>query len=1169
MRLSYIKLAGFKSFVEPTTLKLPKNLTGIVGPNGCGKSNVIDAVRWVMGESSAKYLRGESMADVIFNGAHGRSPLGMASVELGFDNSDGSLGGEYGAYSEISIRREVKRDGQSSYYLNGTKCRRRDITGIFLGTGLGPRSYAIIGQGTISRLIEAKPEELRIYLEEAAGISKYKERRRETENRMRHTRDNLEKLASLREELTKQLNKLRRQSNDAERYKEYKAKEALYKAQLAALNWQRIDHDFEQQQTLINARQLQQEAIVTDIYHLDATLESQRELQTALGDEFQTIQSAFYTVGGDISRIEQRLQHGREREIQLGEDIEQTAKALAELVDHRESDKAALERLGQEVSALAPEVSRLNSEAEVSQAALEEAETVMQTWQGRWDTFNEAAATSSQQAQVEQTKIRHVEQQIQRSQDRISRLKSELERFELSEFDQTILQLSDACQEESERQETLQQTMESFSYSLKEQRSKNADIALALDEARSLLQQRRGRHASLEALQQAALGGNDEPLLEWLEGNSLTNAPRLAQSLQAEGPWQKAVETVLGDYLEAICVESVDAFCEKLSGLSQGAVTFWETQGNHAGQADRPRATLASKVTSDVPVDAFLANVYLAETLDEALTLRVTLLPHESVIIPEGVWFGANWLRMAREDNVHVGILQREEELKQLNKALTQLSSQVETLQESLAQGQDALQSLENEKEQADISLKESNASLADLSAQLQVKQERVAQLRQREEALTQEIEENMEQIYTYQDELQTAKGHWQAAMSAMEEDAEKREALQKQRDVCREQLDTARQAYRVGSNQAHELALSLKTKQAQLQSLSHNLERLDKQQIGLEDRYQQMKESLITVTAPFDEQQEQLDAYLETRLQIEEKMQGVRERLDQVEQGLRQQDKQRHEKEKERENIQGEVQKALLARQAMEVRRTNIEEQLQAMESDLAAVLANMPEEASIQTWEVELERIASRINRLGPINLAAIDEYAEAQARSEYYDTQQEDLEKALNTLEEAIAKIDKETRHRFKETYETVNNYFKQLFPKIFGGGSAYLELTGDDLLDTGMSVMARPPGKRNSTIHLLSGGEKALTAVALVFAIFQLNPAPFCMLDEVDAPLDDTNVGRYSRLLKEMSDNLQFIFISHNKPAMEIAEQLMGVTMSEPGVSRLVTVDVEEAAAMATV
>ncbi|PAU53780.1 chromosome segregation protein SMC [Pseudomonas indica] len=1160
MRLKSIKLAGFKSFVDPTTVSFPSNMAAVVGPNGCGKSNIIDAVRWVMGESSAKNLRGESMTDVIFNGSNTRKPVTQASIELIFDNSDNSLVGEYAAFAEISIRRRVTRDGQNTYFLNGTKCRRRDITDIFLGTGLGPRSYSIIEQGMISKLIEAKPEDLRNFIEEAAGISKYKERRRETESRIRRTQENLARLSDLREELERQLERLHRQAQSAEKYQEYKAEERQLKAQLAALRWQALNDQVGQREKVIGDQEVAFEALVAEQRNADASIERLRDGHHELSERFNQVQGRFYSVGGDIARVEQSIQHGQQRLRQLQDDLREAERARQETESHLGHDRTLLATLGEELAMLEPEQEMASAAAEESAATLEDAETAMHGWQEQWDSFNQRSAEPRRAAEVQQARILQLEQSLERLVERERRLNDERALLAADPEDAAILELSEQMAAGDLLLEELQAAEETVVERLEQLRGELQEATRAQQQAQGELQRLNGRIASLEALQQAALDPG-KGVGEWLREQNLHQRPRLAEGLRVEPGWELAVETVLGADLQAVLLDDFTSL--DLGGFEQGELRL----ASPARSGARLPGSLLDKVEAAIDLAPWLGSVRPVESLDEALARRSSLADGESLISRDGYWVGRHFLRVRRASEAESGVLARGQELERLQAEREEREAALADLDERLQRLRETQRQQEEAREQQRRRLQEAARQQSELKARLSAQQAKVEQLALRRRRLDEEMVELGEQRALEHEQLGEARLQLQDALDAMAVDTEQREQLLASRDGLRERLDRVRQESRQHKDHAHQLAVRIGSLRAQHDSLRQSLERLELQFERAVERREQLTLNLEEGAAPLEELRIKLEELLERRMGVEEELKLARLALEDADRELRDAEKRRTQAEQQSQLLRGQLEQQRMDWQALTVRRKALQDQLHEDGYDLHGVLATLPAEASEKAWEEELERLAARIQRLGPINLAAIDEYQQQSERKRYLDAQNDDLVEALETLENVIRKIDRETRNRFKETFDQINAGLQALFPKVFGGGHAYLELTGEDLLDTGVAIMARPPGKKNSTIHLLSGGEKALTALALVFAIFQLNPAPFCMLDEVDAPLDDANVGRYARLVKEMSEKVQFIYITHNKIAMEMADQLMGVTMHEPGCSRLVAVDVEEAVALA--
>ena len=1164
MRLTRIKLAGFKSFVDPTDLKLPTSLVGIVGPNGCGKSNTIDAVRWVMGESSAKHLRGESMDDVIFTGSSSRKPVGQASVELVFDNSDGSLGGEYAAYAEISIRREVTREGVSKYLLNNTRCRRRDIRDIFLGTGLGPRSYAIIEQGMISRLIDAKPEELRVYLEEAAGISKYKERRRETENRIRHTRDNLDRLDDLREEVDKQLAHLKRQASTAERFQTLKTEEREKRGELLVLRRQSYIDSRDNQAATIATREKELEAVVAQLRASEASIEQARVQQTEATDSFNATQANFYRIGSEVSRIEQTIEHTRESRRQQSQELAEVDRSLDEAKKHVDDDTNRIEEIDEVLSTDQPAIDQLKDSQRISAEMLVSVETELTEWRQSQDAFNQRHAEATQTAQVERNKIEQLERSIENAKARLEKQSGEKETLDLGAvaklIEVSVGEEVAAAAEEQRLQKSLEQSLE------KQQllRESIRRETVALNESRANAQTMLGRLASLEALQQAALEPDSSAADAWLHMNELDKQPKLAQTITTEPGWEKAVELVLGSHLEAIVVDGADAIDRCLKDVPAAQLTLLN------GAADKTQSVssaLRNKVSGDVALNDLMIGVHAADTLSQALEKRQSLAEGESVITKDGLWLGQQWLRVARADTQD-SVLLRETEIADLRAELNTLESEIEVLDERVDALTTQLSEHESRRETLQHSFNDAVRGLSDVKSVLLSTRQKHEQQKARAAQLEEEIKEASALSTQDNDRLEQAQKNRTQALQQLDSMEAEKQKLESEQQSLQERLAQARERADTDRDAGQELAIRVESMRSAREATAKNLERMTTRIEQLTERQRLLNELMANEDEdPLTALEASLKDNLGARLAAETALTQSRSQLDNVELRLREHEQSRLEHDSEAQKKREALQQEQIASQEVLVRLKTIEEQLAEHEYDVAALTEGIIEGATVEAWEDDLQKLEQRISRLGPINLAAIDELAEQVERKEYLDSQHADVTDALATLEHAIAKIDKETRTRFKETFDLVNSKVEEFFPRLFGGGKASLQMTGDDLLSTGVSVVAQPPGKRVSNIQLLSGGEKALTAVALVFAFFELNPSPFCMLDEVDAPLDDANVGRFCTLVKEMSERVQFIFITHNKVTMEMAQQLMGVTMNEPGVSRLVAVDVQEAAELA--
>lgn len=1164
MRLSTIKLSGFKSFVDPTTLHLPTNMTGVVGPNGCGKSNIIDAVRWVMGESSASRLRGDSLTDVIFAGSSARKPVSQAMVELIFDNSDHTITGEYAAFNEISVKRTVSRDGTSQYYLNGGKCRRRDITDLFLGTGLGPRSYSIIEQGMISQIIEARPEDLRVYLEEAAGISKYKERRRETETRIRHTRENLDRLNDLREEVGKQLEHLRRQARQAEQYQAIQAERKIKDVEWKALEYRALDQKLQTQREKLSQQETRLQQLIAEQREAERELETGRVRREEAAEALNKAQAASYEVGGALARIEQQIQHQRELSSRLHKARDEAMAQLAEIGEHIGNDQARLDVLLAAVADAEPRIEALREDDEARQEALREAEARLNDWQQRWDAHSREQSESARAADVERTRIEGLDRQILDADRRRESLSAERTGLDVAALADAFEQLQSQHELQKEALDGLSEELEARKAAVSELQEQQRTTQNQLAEVRKQAQTSRGRLSSLETLQHAALGQEQGAALAWLQARGLDSAQRVGETLSVEPGWENAVESALGQLIEGVLVEAPETLVDAIGELGEGRLALVSAERDGTAY---PPTSLAAKVQGPAAIRRLLARLHGADDLAAARALQATLGAEESVITRNGERLGAGWVRVLRAGSAKQGALLREREIQSLRVEIETLQERERELEQNQIQLRDRSLAAEQQREDAQRSLYMAHRSVSELAGQLQSHQGRLDSARNRIEKIDADLEQLLIGLDSAREQSREARLRQETAVERMGELEDARLRLESERRSLTEAREAARNAARESRDAAHALMLSLETQRAQIAGLSQTLERMGGQRGQLDSRLNELSSQLDDGDEPVLALEEQRQVALEQRVIAEQDLTAARTALDGIDNDLRKFEQTRQQRDEQALQQREAIGQRRLEQQALVLKAETLTTAIAEAGAVLEDVVNGLDENADAQTWERTVAELDNKLRRLEPVNLAAIAEHAEAAQRKEYLDAQHGDLTTALDTLEEAIRKIDRETRGRFKDTFDRVNSGVQELYPRLFGGGHAYLELTGEDLLDTGVSIMARPPGKRVSNISLLSGGEKAMTAVALVFAIFRLNPAPFCLLDEVDAPLDEANVGRLAAMVNEMSEQVQFLFVTHNKATMEVANQLSGVTMREPGVSRLVSVDLAEATRLA--
>ena len=1130
MRLKSIKLAGFKSFVDPTTVPFQSNMTAIVGPNGCGKSNVIDAVRWVMGESSAKHLRGESMIDVIFNGSVSRKPVSRASIELVFDNTEGRAAGEYAKFAEIAVKREVTREGQSKYFLNGTSCRRRDVTDLFLGTGLGPRSYAIIEQGMIARIIEAKPEELRSYVEEAAGVSKYKERRRETESRISRTRENLDRLNDLSDELGRQLDRLKRQADAAERYKILKVESRDLES---LIFWYQLQEQKDKQQAEMDAKDACQRQLDQLASSLSTNERTRIDAQVAREDANQaldTANTAYYTHAATLSRLEANKEAYEHQVRQLSANQARIAKEITHLKGLIDQDREEGVVAEQKKSLIEPQLEKIEADLGRLDSSIVEFEEKLVTQESeRSQLASEMARVQSEITRLE-TEKQGLERQQRQDTSRLEAIERAL--TQLSDTDpQLIIELQNELTALKERLSAEQTELSKLRIT---QDDADASVAQQEEQLRGQKGILQSADAELEKAQRiidAESRIDDRETSVWVEKYAQIIG-RVLEHIELPEDDRAAFEAAYPELLSAFVADDLSAL--DIDALPVGvrvvSTTYVKNLPAQLLKSQAPHATDGEGYTETGLRfgPGWIERVAGRSTGILDLKARVPELEQAKQIASDAVGVMQDWIEQLL-DARHLAATEVKEKtgfIQELEKESVQLSNRVAGLQAKNREVEASRDRLSQEKESL-------------IQAQSTIDQE-VKQLAQQHNELTQLRSSVQEKLTPLHQSLDGHKG----SLGRLREE--------------RHKLVNVRSDLRV---EVERLSGIKSRSQAQIGRLQGQLSDLE----GELETLASNSQSLVNQPAVTEEDLKQ--AVSESQ-RLEEQLTKARQILSEKDELLRLLESERSGIERDREARSQALGEIRLKAQAIEIEVNRLQGELRTRDATEAHLVEFELRFSNRESAEAELARIGTRIERLGPINLVALDEYQKELERKAGLDHQHAELTEALETLEDAIRKIDRETRSLFRNTFDAINQSFGQIFPQLFGGGEAWLMLTDEDLLSTGVTIMARPPGKRNSSIYLLSGGEKALTALSLVFAIFQLNPAPFCLLDEVDAPLDDTNVGRYADAVAKMSQSVQFVYITHNKIAMERAGQLMGVTMSEPGVSRLVSVDIERAVELAT-
>ena len=1161
MRLTHIKLAGFKSFADPTVIPVPAQLTGVVGPNGCGKSNVIDAVRWVLGESSAKNLRGETMQDVIFNGSGTRKPSSRASVELAFNNELGRAAGQWSQYAEIAVKRVLDRSGDSIYYINNMRVRRRDVADLFLGTGVGARAYAIIEQGMISRLIEAKPEELRGYLEEAAGVSKYKERRRETESRLKDARGNMNRVEDIQRELKTQVDKLAAQAEVARHYKQLQADLTFAQHRL----WFARKHDAAQQRARIDRdlveAQNRLEAETARLRHIESELETARQTQFAGQDTLNTVQATYYQAQSEVARIEQTMAHQNATRDRLYRQVQDLAARMASQQARRGSTAEALN----EVTAQQPDLEAALMEAEAAarqatDSTLPQKEAALREAQQGVGEAQRMVSQLDQSRQVDENSLGHTRRQLEQLDARKQRLAQEqaqLPRTDTAGLAQKQVEL-----------EALAQTLAAAQAGLKEAETALPELDAArtqhtreLEAARRALHQTEAELAALKKLQESLKA--DEKLGAWLRSRGLDAAPRLWENLRVAPGWEAAVEAVLRERLQAV---AADAAPEWFADAPPARLTVWAGDGAVAPAAPE---LLASKIGSDdaaahAALADWLAGVYWADDVDAAQARCASLVPGEYAVTPQGHLFTRHSVTFHGPHTAVEGILARGRELERLTNDAVHLRDEAAGLEAACAETQQRY--LERQREIQALRAQTGQTQSRHHTAQMELLrlQQAVERVQSRATQIAQELEEAIHQQTSEHATLESLETRLKEYRAQGDEARDALYAARQTRDQADRAVFEARELQRAAERRHQEAGFALTTCSNKIRELGETLARIDQEIAEDETRLAQAREELGRL--PADALDAELQTALTARTAAEAALAAARDALEGLTAQLRNHDEARLACEQGLDPLRRTIEHLKLKDQEAMLMQSQFELQLREAAADEASLESGLAESPKPSQLLAEINRLQNEIAALGAVNLAALDELTQAQERSNYLAAQCADLLEAVTTLEDAIRRIDQESRARLKVTFDTVNQHMGELFPKLFGGGQARLVLIGDELLDAGVQVFAQPPGKKNASIHLLSGGEKTLTALSLVFAMFKLNPAPFCLLDEVDAPLDDANTERYCKLVKAMSDHTQFLFITHNRVTMEMAQHLAGVTMQEPGVSRIVAVDVEAAVGM---
>ena len=1169
MHLKHIKLAGFKSFAEPTQIPVPGQLVGVVGPNGCGKSNVIDAVRWVLGESQAKHLRGETLQDVIFGGTAERKALGRASVELVFDNSDGRAPGQWAAYAELAVRRVLARDGVSSYYINNTHVRRRDVQDMFMGTGLGPRAYAIIEQGMISRIVESKPEEIRVFLEEAAGISRYKERRRETELRLNDTRGHLSRTSDIRLELGNQIEKLEGQAVVAQQYREFQAQ--LLEAQNLLLLSRKRDAEAARAraQRELEKIQIELEAEIARMREVESSIELQRQQHYVLSDALNLAQGVVYQANSEVTRIENQLQTLRAERRRLEGETAALRQEIAADEAGLQADQGALIQHKSE-QARAQELVRVGTlRVAQEQEALPRTEGMAAERRQALDELRQTQGQLESILGVARAGQANAERLLVQLSERGARLKDEQSRMVAPDSQQLALQDADLS-ERQVRGTALNAAQQALAARVKQF---EVETSAARSHAEAMRHEAARIEAELNALValQSKLSVN-ERARELVNQHGLAKLPVFWQGIEVRAGWELAVEAALGQRLNAFRIEGFEAVSKWTKDEMPAGVALFSAQSAAPhSKAVLPKLPGNPVALSDLvtirttacegALSAWMSNVWCVDNLANAISSMNRLPEGVTLVTPEGHRVTHEAVLFFTPQGESHGALTRAREIEEHRVALAELGRNVAHAEDLHHQAELALTQCREDLNHAQREGREAEAA----RHAVEVDRTRLAgelnRYQQRSEQITAELSELAQQLGAEQAVLQAAKDSQTQTGAQLTERAKQLEVAQTAWGEADRTRDAARTSLQSSERSLQEAIYLEKTASA---AITH----VKTQQQAAEQRLEQRRPRLVKLIADLEQcTEDNLAALLQNalgaRAQAESALTDARVTLDNAGAALREQEEKRLQIEQGLEPLRNRMGDVRLKEQEARLNVERATETLLENHADEVALTLLMEKGTRTSTLQAEINQLTQDIEALGAVNLAALAELEASRERKNWLDAQTADLEAAVATLEEAMHKIDRETREQLKETFERVNASFSTLFPTLFGGGHARIELTGDEILDAGVQIIAQPPGKKTTSIHLLSGGEKALTALSLVFALFQLNPAPFCLLDEVDAPLDDANTERFVRLVKKMSEQTQFLFITHNKIAMEMAQQLVGITMAESGVSRMVAVDIEEA------
>lgn len=1155
MRLKSVKLAGFKSYVDPTEIELPDNVTVFVGPNGCGKSNIVDAIRLGIGESQASLLRGDELSDVIFEGTATRAPAGLASIELLFDNQDHSIGGSFATYAEISLKREIAQDTPSKFYLNGRRCRRKDVQDLFLGSGFGARSYSVIEQGFVGRIVTAKPEELRNHLEEVAGVSKYRERRRETEKKIESTRENLERVKDHATELARQITYLQRQAREAARYSDLKEKERILQAKLVVLRIHSVDDQIAKQEEQIKESSLFINQELAKLQSIRTELDTLRVQEADYLEQFNTIQGESFDVRGTLARIEEECRQRKQRR-------EEAKQSRHEITQTMNDQEAQLTNQQSQITTLHKKLSQVeksrNSTAKLCDCARKEytiRQTEVDKWRKEWDEFLENFNVKSNELNLLTEQRTRLLQELDSIEQRNVELDSILvkndQKNDLAMLHQQEAKLDKALQTQEHRANEFDEELEALERVDTQEEEQRRLFEYELGEIRE-------RRSALAALVDQTLQKDSASSQEQTQTvRELRAQPRVGEIITVKSGYEKAVEAVIGSYLQAITVSHLDFDKTELEELGKSN-TLLVTASSNTGIG----STLADVVTQGREfVGELCSHVFIDDSLEEALTRRKRLKAHESTVTKSGIWLGKNWIKFNGSAGIQSTLLHNRTELQELNALYDAKEKTYDEILQNISKRSKDRTRLREERRTVHQQHRELNSRLSELRMQLEEKKVAHYQASVMLAKNQQERKTNTERTFAIEQEITSCEQSTEELKTEVVDLDKKRENLQTHERECNSALARALEEDRSTQAEYHKLDLERSNFQAQITSSKLGIKLLTGSLEELKQRLAVLAEQIQSDEQSTQILEKQLVDAVKKSAVVDQKLASVRAERDAILHKIRENNVAESEQQQQVQQKQQQMHKFREEHIQFTSKKEYLLSELTGLDIELSDAEDALDPTEDEDSLNRALRRTQVRVEKLGAVNLAAEQDLDRQKAEYETYQSRIQDLELSQDTLQQAMHKIDKETLILFNDVFRQASDKFQTVFARLFGGGSAKLMLTDEDPLTAGVAMRVQPPGKQVKNLHQLSDGERALAALAFTFAMFELNPSPICILDEVDAPLDTNNVSQFGKLIHSMANDVQFLIITHSRGTMNIAESLIGITMQEAGVSRVVSVDLE--------